>query len=90
MNLLRPLGLVLLAGLAAGGFAVYRLEQPCAEGLVALKRHLGKGMSGRVGSRGDCAECVPLGKRCPNFSQSAVHRPVVTELELFDGSTQVA
>ena len=28
MSLLRPLGLVLLAGLAAGGFAVYRLEQP--------------------------------------------------------------
>jgi UPF0755 protein len=28
MSLPRPLGLVLLAGLAAGGFAVYRLEQP--------------------------------------------------------------
>ena len=28
MSLLRPLGFVLLAGLAAGGFAVYRLEQP--------------------------------------------------------------
>jgi UPF0755 protein len=28
MSLLRPLGFLVLAGLAAGGFAVYRLEQP--------------------------------------------------------------
>jgi hypothetical protein len=28
MSLLRRLGLLLLVGLAAGGFAVYRLEQP--------------------------------------------------------------
>jgi hypothetical protein len=71
-------------------FSFHKAVGERAEGLVALKRHLGECMSGRVGTRGDCAECVPLGKRCPNFSQSAVHRPVVAVLELLDGSTQVA
>jgi hypothetical protein len=71
-------------------FSFHEAAGERAEGLVALKRHLGEGMSGRVGTRGDRAECVPLRKRCANFSQSAVHRPVVTVLELFNRSTQVA
>jgi hypothetical protein len=57
-----------------------------AEGLVSLERHLGKGVRRRVRAGGDRTKSVPLGQRCADFSQLAVHAPVVTVLELLDGS----
>ena len=61
----------------------------CAEGLVSLERHLGEGVCGRVRAAGDRAKSVPLGERRTDLSQPAVHAPVVTVLELLDGSAQV-
>ena len=57
-----------------------------AEGLVGLERHLGKGVRRRVRAGGDRAKSVPLGQRSADFSKLAVHAPVVTVLELLDGS----
>jgi len=60
-----------------------------AEGLVGLERHFGERVSRRVGASGDGAEGIPLGKGRSDFSQLAVHPPVVTVLELLDHSAQV-
>jgi len=59
------------------------------EGLVGLERHLGERMSRRVGASGDGAKAIPLGKGRSDFSQLAVHSPVMTILELLDRSAQV-
>ena len=61
----------------------------CAEGLVGLERHLGQGVRRRVRAAGNRAESVPLGQRRAHLSQLAVHAPVVTVLELLDGSAEV-
>jgi hypothetical protein len=60
-----------------------------AEGLVGLERHLGEGVRRRVRSAGDRTKSVPLGQRRADFSQLAVHAPVMTVLKLLDGSAQV-
>ena len=59
------------------------------EGLVTLECHLSEGVGGRVRARGNRAKGIPLRQRGADLSQLAVHDPMVTVLELLDGSAQV-
>jgi hypothetical protein len=57
--------------------------------LIGLERHYSKSVRRRVRARGNRAKGVPLGQRRADFSQLAVHAPVVAVLELLDRSAYV-